>query len=428
MKKITRLIISCLIVLFASNQSSAALPQSKAPWTHLVYMEASAGGLYTAAFQNINEMITHGPGEENNLFLLLHTEGNSAWFYQLKKNSIELLDTVILGESYVENITHAMNMAVSRGPANHYGLVLWNHGFGILDEHFNENSGEWELEPDGDHAVACPIKRSPNHHMFHRGMLTTGNKTIMSSREMAQVCESISQKTLAGQKIDILGLDMCKGAMLEHAWQIKDYVNFMIGSQECELVDGWPYKLIMEKLAQEQTIAPRDLAQHVIDAYTIYYQKHAKVGTYTQSALDLQYAHALKENIDALANCLRNGLEQHGQMLKDMIYTARKNCLPFCEAPMYADIYQLYENLLQLIEIQNQENGNCPKLAQIKTLLDDGCNIIENMVIANCTGPAVTDAHGISIYFPYQHIDSSYPPSIFAQASDWLGFLEKIIA
>ena len=427
MKNNIRLIISCLIILFASKQTSA-FPQSKAPWTHLVYMEASAGGLYTAAFQNINEMITHGPGEKNNLFLLLHTEGNKAWFYQLKKNSIELLDTVILGESYVENITYAMNMAVTHGPANHYGLILWNHGFGILDPHFNENSGEWELEPDGDHTVSCPIKRSPHHHMLHRGMLTTGNKTIMSNHEMAELCRSISQKTLAGQKIDILGLDMCKGAMLEHAWQIKDYVNFMISSQECELVDGWPYELIMKKLAQEPTIAPRDLAHHVIDAYKIYYQKHAKVGTYTQSALDLQYAQQLKENIDALVTCLRNGLAQHSEIVKNMISTARKNCLPFCDAPMYVDIYQLYENLLQLIDIQKQEKVDCPAFTRVKALLSDGCNIINNMVIANCTGPAVTDAHGISIYFPYQHIDSSYPPSIFAQESDWLDFLEKMIA
>ena len=76
-------------------------------------------------------MIMHGPGE-NNLFALVHTEGDTAWLYQITKNNITHIDTIILSDSYVKNIANAMNMTVTLAPANHYSLILWNHGFGML--------------------------------------------------------------------------------------------------------------------------------------------------------------------------------------------------------------------------------------------------------------------------------------------------------
>ena len=41
-------------------------------------------------------------------------------------------------------------------------------------------------------------------------------------------------KDVLGQKIDLVGMDACLMAMVEVAYEIKDYVNILVASQETE--------------------------------------------------------------------------------------------------------------------------------------------------------------------------------------------------
>ena len=183
------------------------------------------------------------------------------------------------------------------------------------------------------------------------------------------------------------------------------------------MLDGWPYDLILQKLVDEPNVAPRKLAEHVIDAYRTYYKQHAPVGLYTQSAMDIKYTEQLKENIDDVANLLCKGIDYHTS-LHDLIRKARKECTIICDSPMYVDIYEFYHDILTLLEAE--KDSNCPVTSQLKQLMSEGCSIIKKMVVGNCTGLQVEILEGISIYFPQYVIDSSYQSTIFAQESTWL--------
>ena len=64
----------------------------------------------------------------------------------------------------------------------------------------------------------------------------------------------------------------------------------------------------------------------------------------------------------------------------------------------------------------------------VKKVLLDGKSIINKMVVANVTGINKIQAKGISIYFPINHIDSSYTRTPFAKNNLWLNFLKKVVS
>ena len=63
-------------------------------------------------------------------------------------------------------------------------------------------------------------------------------------------------------------------------------------------------------------------------------------------------------------------------------------------------------------------------IEDLKTALDLGMKVIEGSVIANVAGKKLATARGLSIYFPYGRVDSSYVKTEFAKNSTWVRFIE----
>lgn len=420
-KKSSKSVIT--LYFLVSFYLSDAMPLgAKASWNFFVYMEASAGSLYQAAFKNINELMINAP-EQAHVFIFLHTQGNKGWLYHVEKNNLHTVEDIILDDSVSANIITVMKKVVSYGPADHQALILWDHGYGILDPLFNEQTGEWEIELDGDYAVACSIKKSAMQHGLHRGMCVTENKTFLSNTEMTHTFETISTDLLDGKKIALCGMDLCKGAMLEHAYQLRNSVEYLIGSQECEMVDGWPYDVVLQILNEEPTVTPLQFAQHIVSAYQEYYRQNSLANMYTISALDLSYADAIKKNIDDITSLLLQGMDRY-DFLKTVLTKIRKECNGFCDAPMYCDLYQWYQLCMDAI-------GDYPvthNSIRLQELLRQGMHLISTLVVAQCAGSVSEHAHGASIYFPLYKVNNSYPSTPFAQESVWLTFLQKYLA
>ena len=53
-----------------------------------------------------------------------------------------------------------------------------------------------------------------------------------------------------GRKLDVLGLDACLMAMGEVGYQSKGSASFMIGSEQTEPAEGWPYTAVLGELAK----------------------------------------------------------------------------------------------------------------------------------------------------------------------------------
>ncbi len=66
------------------------------------------------------------------------------------------------------------------------------------------------------------------------------------------------------RKLDILALQNCAMNGIETAYEVKDQVDYMIGSQGLVLASGWPYEKIISKLVDDPDAAPLDISERVL--------------------------------------------------------------------------------------------------------------------------------------------------------------------
>ena len=400
------------------------LHANTAQWTVVIYMEATEF-MQDAAIFNSNQILKQGPGEHARVIAYVHNNGNQARVYELKKEEKNFITQVTMSGHTPDNLVRAMELAVTHCPAKKYCFVLWDHGFGVLEPIYNEITGEWEITPDGiayspsngpicDGDV-CELKRTrkkKHEHCYHRGMLiNAATQTCLTNNDMIEAFTRIKHKVLGGKKLDICGMDLCMGSMIEHGYQLKDYVNFLVGSQDCELIDGWDYEALMKRLSTNIPISARDLAHGIVQDYQNYYKPRAPKGTYTHSALDLSQIDMLKKNIDTVATLLKQLPN------KETIKRARKHLTRFCFVPAYADLYEFYESLLQEPHLPGK----------LQQALHNGCKLIQNFVVANIAGKLRAHVHGVSIYFPSHAVDQSYLSIPFTKDSLWLSFLNNFV-
>jgi len=396
------------------------------PWNIVIYMEASAGHLYQAAFKNLDEIVRNTP-DNAHIFVFLHTHGNTGWLYHITKNNLHKIATITSEASVAQTLINVITIAINQGPAQRYGLILWNHGYGILDPVYDANLQEWNVPYDGPYNVSCSIKRSHNiNHLYHRGICINNQHTFLSNADMISAFDVICNNLLDGKKLAFCGMDLCKGAMFEHAYQLADYTDYLVGSQECEMVDGWPYDTVLQ-IIQDSPYAPTEkIAMHTVDMFHNYYQEHTEQNTYTLSALNTGYTQKLKHNIDAVCNMLMV-MMANSDHVKTELKELRTECKAFCDAPMYCDLYQWYSTLLDAFDACSVIDTNSDRNILLRQLLLNGLDLMSDMTIASCNGSASTHANGCSIYFPQFAIDASYITAPFAQESCWIQFLEQLL-
>jgi hypothetical protein len=416
-----------IITIFICLLFHLTHPQvSPLPWNIVVYMEASAGHLYQAAFKNIDEIVRSAPSTAH-VFIFLHTHGTTGWLYHVTKNNLHKIATIDCDQTVAQTLVNVMTKAINQGPAQRYGLVLWNHGYGILDPVYDTQLQEWSVPYDGPYDVSCSLKRSySSHHLRHRGMCITNQYNFLSNTDMVSTFDTICNKLLNGQKLAFCGMDLCKGAMFEHAYQLCDYVEYLIGSQECEMVDGWPYDTVLHILQQSPHLSTQDFVIHTVAMFNDYYQEYTQHNTYTLSGVNTRYAKKLKHNIDGICNMLIRMMNDNDHVKKSLAQV-RQQCKAFCDAPMYCDLYEWYSKLLAAHDECIGIDKNAESSMLFRQLLLNGIDLMHAMTVARCYGSASAHAHGCSIYFPQFALDASYTSALFAQDSYWIPFLEQLL-
>ena len=89
--------------------------------------------------------------------------------------------------------------------------------------------------------------------------------------------------------------------MVEVAYQVRNTAQVLVGSQEVEPADGWPYHTVLRELAKNPAMTPAKLGKVIVDRYLASYNPNEGV---TQSALDLSASTKLEGAIDKLASAL----------------------------------------------------------------------------------------------------------------------------
>jgi len=456
-----------VLTVFCSVTLSSSSLFALADWTVLVFVQAK-NNLNKFAIKNLSDMASIGSNSNLNILVQWYQPNQKGvWRYKINKNKIDL-DTFLPYDTdgtCVSDLVDSMQWAVSNHPAKKYFLVLWNHGVGI--------GGSSTLSADPIVFDQAEIADNPRVQIdgitkglqdllekdystlkadlsSHRGILFNEyNRTYMNNQELAEALRQIKTNVLKNKKIDVLGMDACLMAMVEVGYQIKDFANYMVASQEVELAHGWDYLTLMQGLTYGR-VNPVQLAQSIVLTYENFYQ--GKINFYTQSAINLENMSHIKDSIDTVVDCLNNCKKYDKAGIKELVKAARKSSLQF-STKSYIDLYSFYYQMLRQLENDNQKdtgfletrkskkqnknNINASKktnslsykkaVKDLKQALDLSMKVIEGSVIANVAGKKLATARGLSIYFPQGKVDSSYDRTEFAKNSSWLSFIEDAI-
>ncbi len=409
-----------------------------ADWTMVVYMEAT-DAMHEVAWHNMNQLMDYSSESSVNILVQLHYTDNYSWRYRVTPHSIVQLERVTLDDNVANNIIDTMKWAATYSAEN-YLLILWDHGFGILDPYFNEETQKWELA-HGQLAQECSIATSVSspesgqsaeqdaddaEHSRHRGMLIRAdNKTVLTNPELVRACKTIHDDVLGGSFV--LGLDLCMGAMLEHAYQLAPYVSYMTGAQACEVQDGYDYKALAQAFEGNSQVTPQEVVKTIVKTFGVYCKEHEAVGNYAHAAIDISQAEEVKKELDIVAALLLAGIKQHGKPFVQLISDARAACAHFCYVANYADLHQVYQQLRKKVDDFVKKNGETRLLKELNNALYIGQKTIESAVVANVAGRGLEDVHGLSIYFPLDVVDESYVQTKFGQNSVWLILLRELV-
>ncbi len=338
-------------------------------WTVMVYMDGD-NNLEQYAVDDLNEMEAVGSTEKVNIVVQFdrhagydNTNGdwtNTKRYYVTK--DINGYDSVItsseitnMGEVNMgdpNELTSFVNWAKTNYPADHYLLVLWDHGSG------------WKGIPQ-------PL----------RGVCT--DETDSDELSIKEVAAALKSVTCSGDcPLDIVGFDACFMGMVEVDYEILPFAHYRVGSEEYEPGDGWDYVKFLAFLVANPSALPGVVSAKIVETYMNFY---GSTGFETQSAVHLNPTSTVVDALDVFALHLAGAFQYQTE-----IQQARSLVESFSD-PDYIDLY----HFAQLIRSLVPHRG-----IQKDALILMGA--INQAVIKEGHGGMNSNAHGISIYFPAQ--------------------------
>ena len=260
----------------------------KRPKTVLLYMVANNNLSYDA--ENSISRLQNGyiPAEEGNLLVYKHCAGMDPVLLHIKKGEE---GTVVADTAYrfpprvsatKSALTQALNVTQALFPADSYGLILWSHGTG------------W-IPPLASSSSAAQEQRSGSAPQRTFGL---DGKVELEIRDLAQAIP---------YKLSFMLMDACFMGGIETAYEVKDSVDYYIGSPAEILTESFPYHKIMQHIFKSTP----DYAA-VCKEYYDYY--NAKTGSVRSATVALMDCSKLAE----VAEVAKRVFDQYGESIASL--------------------------------------------------------------------------------------------------------------
>ncbi|MBX9830569.1 hypothetical protein K2X40_01305 [Candidatus Babeliales bacterium] len=388
----------------------AALPlNAQADWTILNYIEAN-NNLSSFANSNIEAMKMVGSTPNVNILVQLSEPTTTkTWRYKIKQggktNHTSLNKD--MGIDPEQELVDAVQWAHTNYPAKHFMLIFWNHGGGIVDKHKSKKIYE-------QHKKKYRRTRSILYNYHY--------ETFLTNQQLENALKRISE--IRGKKIDVIGMDACLMASMEVAYQIKDYADYFVASENVELAPGWCYGSFLRKLVGQSTMSPLKLMDAIISSFASI--STTKTPRYTLSAIQLDLVHQLSDHINNVVLALYASQEETKDALDQAIFSARKKTNQF-ENTGYVDAHHLFLNLEKEISqlLKKRKSANQESLQTLITKLRITRSAIQKAIVYNQTGSSYQKSKGLTIYYPKKAIHDSYQSTQFALDTLWLSFIKE---
>ena len=358
----------------------------KKRWGFLVYI-AGDNNLSDAGLEDIQELCNEGTSGQVYVGVEIDTYGEHTgslryeitepdWNNEAHRIVIERLPEKDTGDP--ETLRSFLKWGLERYPAEDHIVVVWNHGAGFRS-----------------------VRRDIGYDDFG------------SSLDMPEIEDVFTRSGIGpDNKIAIVGFDACLMNMLEIANQFKDQVKILVGSQQTEPGDGWPYDRVLNTI--KQSASSIDLAKQIVNEYIEDY-KDRGVFNVTQSAIQLNKTDAAVKALSDLGNLLTDNIDNYREEIKKIRITTQT-----FEMADYVD-------LIHLAEVISERIDNEPIVKASRVVMESTRACI---LISENLGYAVKNASGLSVWFPaYESLYYNYRSKYLAlkcnsQGSGWVRFLD----
>ena len=345
----------------ARAKRTKILGNGKDTVTIMVYMCGtdleSSGGMGTA---DLSEMANATIGD--NVNLIVYTGGCKRWknnivsstvnqIYKVESGGLRCLEKD-MGKAAMTKpatLTEFIKYCNKNYKANRNMLIFWDHGGGSL-------SG----------------------YGYDEKYASSGSMTLKG------INEALSN---AGATFDFIGFDACLMATTENALMLSQYADYMIGSEETEPGVGWYYTNWLTKLSKNTSMPTIEIGKTIVDDFVdVCAQKCAGQKT-TLSIVDLAELETtapqeLKDFSAAASELLQSSKYE-------TVANARSSAREFSPSSKLDQV-----DLVSFAQKMGTQEGN------------DLAKALLGAVKYNRTSTNMTDAYGLSIYFPYKKVGS----------------------
>jgi len=272
--------------------------QPKKKWTVIAFMNF-ANDLESYGILNLNQLEKLGSTADVNVVVQMKRiagrfdNSNGDWgdtrrFYVTRDTDTNTLNSMLLSQNNNVDMGNPnelqayINWAVRTFPADHYNLVIGNHGAG------------WR-------SVKTRSQKSP----LTRGVSyddTTGNHIDTIQFPAAVVHPE-------GKKWDLITMDCSLMQMVEVLYEWRDTADYIVGSEESPPGEGYAYDTTLARLLNTPSLTGRQLGIHYAQDATDRYN-----GRYdtTQSVVDTSLVGAIIPPLNDLGNTLNSLIGTRG--------------------------------------------------------------------------------------------------------------------
>ena len=294
----------------------------------------------------------------DNVNLLVYTGGSMKWKNDVVSSSVNQIYKIENGKllrlvqdagsppmTDPSTLTSFIEYCTKNFPANRNELILWDHGGGSISGYgYDEKS---------------------------KGSGSMGLSGISKALKNA------------GITFDFIGFDACLMGSLENALMLTPYADYLIASEETEPGIGWYYTNWLTKFSENTSLSTAEVGKLIVDDFVSACNQKCPGQKTTLSVVDLaELEKTVPDKFSAFAAGLSGMLEnKEFKTVSD----ARAGAREFATSSKVdqVDLVHLAYNL---------DTPESKALAE--TLL--------HAVKYNRTSSSITNAYGISIYFPYQ--------------------------
>ena len=294
----------------------------------------------------------------DNVNLIVYTGGCSRWnnnivsssknqIYQVKEGGLlQLVDNAGRGSmTDPATLSSFIQFCKKNFPANRNELILWDHGSG---------------------SVSC--------YGYDEKNKSSGS---MSLSGISQALRD------GGVEFDFVGFDACLMATTETGLMLDKYADYMVASEETEPGIGWYYTDWLTALSKNTSMPTTQIGQNIVDGFVNTCARRTPGQGTTLSVTDLaELSNTVPEKLNAFARTITKSIQDKDYRT---VSAARKGTREFARSAKIdqVDLAHLAYN------IGNKEGK---ELAEA----------LRSAVKYNRTSSGMTNAYGLSIYFPYQ--------------------------